>query len=85
MNGLFRISIRAKLFNKEWLWIGDALTLRKDEALHRSLAKEIFKRACTCNGSGRRCALNGIKAIASDFEAGLWRPFLEELHKHQEG
>ena len=46
-------------------------------------AKMLFDKCCTCEGTGRGCALNGIKAICSDFETGLWRPFLEELHKHQ--
>ena len=65
------------------MWVGDALCLTKDEALHQRLSKMFFDKACTCNRTGRGCALNKIKSISSDFETGLWRPFLDELHKHQ--
>ena len=71
------------IHGKEWVWCGDALCLTKDEELHKRLAKMFFDKACTCGGTGRGCALNKIKSISSDFEIGLWKPFLEELHKHQ--
>jgi len=77
------ISMRSLLHNRQWVWVGDFLCLRKDQELHRRAAKMLFDKCCTCEGTGRGCALNGIKAICSDFETGLWRPFLEELHKHQ--
>ena len=77
------LSIRGLLHGKEWVWIGDALCLRKDEDLYRRLAKVFWSKSCTCNGTGRGCALKKIKSICSDFEIGLWRPFLEELQKHQ--
>ena len=77
------ISMRSLLHNRQWLWVGDFLCLRKDQELHRRAAKMLFDKCCTCEGTGRGCALNGIKKICSDFETGLWWPFLEELHKHQ--
>ena len=77
------LSMRALLHNRQWFWVGDFLCLRKDEELHQRAAKMLFDKCCTCNGSGRGCALNGIKAVCSDFETGPWRPFVEELHKHQ--
>ena len=77
------ISMRALLHNRQWMWVGDFLCLRKDEELHARAAKMLFDKCCTCEGTGRGCALNGIKAIFSDFETGLWKPFLQELHKHQ--
>ena len=46
-------------------------------------SKMIFDKMCTCKGTGRNCALNGMKAICTDFETGLWRAYETELHKHQ--
>ena len=77
------LSIRSRLHGKEWLWLGDACCLTKDENLHQRLAKVMFDKICTCSGTGRGCALQKIKFMSSDFEIGLWRAFLQELHKHQ--
>jgi len=74
--------MRALLHGKEWISVGDVLCLTKDEELHAQVAKIIFDKICSCN-QGRRCKLNKIKAICSDFEIALWRAFLDELHKHQ--
>ena len=78
------LSIRGLLHGREWFWVGDVLCLRKSEELHRRVAKSLWDKCCTCGGTGRGCALQNIKAICSDFEIGLWRPFLQELHKHQQ-
>ena len=43
-------SMRVLLHGKEWVWVGDALCLTKDEDLHRRLAKAMFSKVCTCNG-----------------------------------
>jgi hypothetical protein len=75
------LTLRALLHGKEWVSVGDALCLTKDENLHRELAKAMFGKMCTC--SKGRCCLRKIKAICSDFETGLWRAFLTELHEHQ--
>ena len=72
--------MRAYLHGKEWIWCGDVLCLRKDEDLHREVARLIFKKVCDENGPN---ALDGITALCTDFETGLWRPFLEELNKHK--
>ena len=77
------IVLRGYLDGKEWVSVGDVLCLTKDEDLHRKVAKAMFNKCCTCDQRGK-CALNKIQAIYSDFETGLWRAFLEELHKHQE-
>ena len=76
------LTIRALLHGKEWMSVGDVLCLTKDEELHRKVAKAMLDKICTC-GPRRKCVLRGIKAICTDFEKGLWRPFLEELHTHQ--
>ena len=59
------LSMRGLLHNKEWFWIGDACCLRKDEDIHRRLAKVMFDKACTCAGSGRGCVLGKIKSLSS--------------------
>lgn len=74
--------MRGLLHGKEWISVGDALCLTKDEALHREIAKAMFDKICTCEGRGR-CVLNKIVAICSDFEIALWRAFRDELRTHQ--
>ena len=78
---IFRIT-KGLLHGKEWQWTGDILCLTKEEILHREVAAKFWSKICTC-APGKRCVLNKIKAVGTDFENGLWKPFLEELHKHQ--
>jgi len=77
------LTTRRYLHGKEWIWIGDILCLTKDEVLHQAVAAKFWGEICTC-APNKRCALNKIKAVGTDFESGLWEPFLEELHKHQQ-
>jgi len=78
------LSMRAFLHNKEWLWVEDVLCLRKDEEVHSRPVKAMFAKICTCGGTCRNCALGNIKTLHTDFEIGLCRAFLSELHKHQQ-
>ena len=77
------MSILGKLHDREWFWVGDALCSSKSEELHTRLARLMLNKICTCDANGRGCALRKIKSICTSFETGLWRPFLQELHKHQ--
>ena len=70
--------MRGFLHNKEWLSVGDMICLRKDEDLHTRAAEMMFTKVINENGIK---ALDKITAIATDFETGLWRPFLETLNK----
>ena len=66
------------------MWVGETLCLRRNEVLHRRLAKIMWDKMCTCGGTESNCALNNVKEICSDFETGLWRLFSEELQTHQQ-
>ena len=46
-----------------------------NKELHERIAKVLFDHCCTCNGSGRNCALNKIKGFSTDFETTIFRPF----------
>ena len=69
---------------KQWESVRDILCRRKTEDLRKRVAKALFDHCCTCSGTGRGCVLNKIKALSTDFEMGLSRPFLVEMHKHQQ-
>ena len=60
-----------KLYDKEWMWVGGALCLRKFEELRQRMAKMIFDKICTCKGTGRNCTLKNLKGIYTDFETGF--------------
>lgn len=76
------LTTKGLLHGREWKWTGDILCLTKEDILHREVASKFWSKICTC-APGKRCALNKIKAVGTDFENGLWKPFLDELHKHQ--